>query len=62
MHTHLTLMIIFYGYCFRRESAIKELFGRQVTLQTDEHYLTKELFVLDELKVPTAWVHEAKVF
>ena len=45
----------------RRESSIKKLLGHHVRLSYEEQYLTKELFVLDKLQVPTQWIHEAKV-
>ncbi|XP_050416506.2 nuclear pore complex protein Nup98-Nup96 isoform X1 [Patella vulgata] len=43
-----------------RIEAVKSLLTRHVELSTDNDYIEKESFILEELLVPSIWIHEAK--
>lgn len=45
----------------RREHAIRSLLCRHCSLSADHTYVDKERFMLDDLKIPAEWIHEAKV-
>lgn len=45
----------------RREQAVRSLLCRQCSLSADHTYVEKERFMLDNLKIPAEWIHEAKV-
>ena len=45
----------------RREHAVRSLLCRHCSLSADHTYVEKERFMLDDLKIPAEWIHEAKV-
>ena len=45
----------------RREHAVRSLLCRHCSLSVDHTYVEKERFMLDDLKIPAEWIHEAKV-
>ncbi|XP_078371007.1 nuclear pore complex protein Nup98-Nup96-like isoform X3 [Oculina patagonica] len=44
----------------RREHAVRSLLCRYCSLSADHAYVEKERFMLDDLKIPAEWIHEAK--
>ncbi|XP_022797911.1 nuclear pore complex protein Nup98-Nup96-like [Stylophora pistillata] len=44
----------------RRENAVRSLLGRYCCVSLDHAYIEKERFLLNELKIPAEWIHEAK--
>lgn len=51
----------FYCYIARREHAVRNLLCRHCCLSADHGNVEKERFMLDDLKIPAEWIHEAKV-
>lgn len=45
---------------FRRAFAVREMLNRHVILSTEEQYVKREKFVLDELGIPLQWLTSAK--
>lgn len=44
----------------RRQHAVRSLLCRHCSLSADHTYVEKERFMLDDLKIPAEWIHEAK--
>ena len=59
MHNHFNVLLYF--PC-RRGQAIQNILVRYCILDDDPDYLEKETFLLNELGVPMAWIHESKVW
>ncbi|KAK3588728.1 hypothetical protein CHS0354_019194 [Potamilus streckersoni] len=43
-----------------RESAVRCILNRYITLSKEESYLSKENFLKEKLKIPVEWIHHAK--
>ena len=51
-------------FCYdisRREDAVRNLLCRYCCLSADDVNVKKERFMLEDLKIPAEWIHEAKV-
>ncbi|CAH3199095.1 unnamed protein product, partial [Porites evermanni] len=44
----------------KRENAVRSLLCRHCCLSADHQNVEKERFMLDDLKIPAEWIHEAK--
>lgn len=53
--------IFFSSNIARRENAVRGLLCRHCCLSADHQNVEKERFMLDDLKIPAEWIHEAKV-
>ena len=51
----------FINFDCSRESAVKDLLNRHVTLSTEPFNQEKEHFLQEKLHIPLRWIHYAKV-
>lgn len=57
----LMTCLFFKSNITRRENAVRSLLCRHCCLSADHQNVEKERFMLDDLKIPAEWIHEAKV-